>query len=195
MMSDLTDLQQRVANLEAQLAAITTPSHANVVNQMASLLTAWQGREDEFRAWMSGAAGGGPNADGRYPLTDTSGYTTLMPSPAQIAQDANKLVMVELTGANAFTLTANDGGRAYKVFNSTNPITINLPNGVAPGWNALFFQFSTGRLTFAVPQGATLVHDQGMNRSRGQYSAIAATCIHRNSGGGSTIALTGSLAI
>ena len=41
-----------------------------------------------FRAWMSGEAGGGPFGDGRYPLSDGMGNTVYVKCPAQIEVDA-----------------------------------------------------------------------------------------------------------
>lgn len=40
----------------------------------------------EFQDWMAGSATGGPGGDGRYPLTDSTGYERLVPSPAAVGQ-------------------------------------------------------------------------------------------------------------
>ena len=55
---------------------------SDILNQVTALL----GRRDasiiEWTNWMAGSPTGGPNQDGRYPLTNASGQTTLVPCPA-----------------------------------------------------------------------------------------------------------------
>jgi len=63
-----------IAQTNAQLAA-----------QINALLQKWNAREAEFRDWLGGDATGGPNGDGKFPLTDASGRTILVPSPALLA--------------------------------------------------------------------------------------------------------------
>ncbi len=40
----------------------------------------------EMAAWFGGAADGGPYADGLFPLSDSTGFTRMVPSPARIAE-------------------------------------------------------------------------------------------------------------
>lgn len=46
--------------------------------------TAWGVSVDQFNAWSMGTADGGPNKDGRYPLTNRGGAQVLVPCPAKI---------------------------------------------------------------------------------------------------------------
>lgn len=41
---------------------------------------------NEFTTWANGTVNGGPNADGKYPLTDRNGVITLVYCPAKMAQ-------------------------------------------------------------------------------------------------------------
>jgi hypothetical protein len=52
---------------------------------MSALLVSWQAREDQYREWTGGTANGGPNANGRYQLTDSAGITRLVECPALLA--------------------------------------------------------------------------------------------------------------
>ena len=64
---------------------MTDLSNAQLSGQMSALLVSWQAREDQYRAWTGGTANGGPNADGRYQLTDSAGITRLVECPALLA--------------------------------------------------------------------------------------------------------------
>ena len=61
------------------------PTIAQLTQQVSDLLIAWNEREAQFRDWLGGTATGGPNRDGRYPLTDASGRTKLVDCPAKLA--------------------------------------------------------------------------------------------------------------
>lgn len=60
-------------------------TNAQVVQLFTDVLTRWNEREAEFRDWQAGTSEGGPNADGRYPLTNGSGETFLVACPAKLA--------------------------------------------------------------------------------------------------------------
>ncbi|OWK27587.1 hypothetical protein [Sphingomonas dokdonensis] len=57
-------------------------SQAELLERVSALL----GRRDltqvEFSNWLGGSADGGPNGDGYYPLTDSTGFTRFVQSPA-----------------------------------------------------------------------------------------------------------------
>lgn len=55
---------------------------ANFVDANRSFLTS-------LSAWANGAADGGPNNDGRYPLVDSAGETQLIPCPARLRADSS----------------------------------------------------------------------------------------------------------
>lgn len=60
-------------------------SNSQLAIQMESLVQAWSRREREYAAWNAGAPDGGPQGDGRYPLTDALGVVRLVLSPAALA--------------------------------------------------------------------------------------------------------------
>lgn len=60
-------------------------TNAQLTQQINDLLSAWNQREAQFRAWLAGTPNGGPNGDGKYPLTDAAGVTQLVDSPAKLA--------------------------------------------------------------------------------------------------------------
>jgi hypothetical protein len=59
---------------------------------MSDLIAHWQDFQDEHQAWLAGTVGGGPNSDGKYPLTDYLDVTTLVTCPAQLEEDVESLV-------------------------------------------------------------------------------------------------------
>ena len=67
-------------------------SNAELAQKISNLIDKWDNREDEFRAWLSGVATGGPANDGRYPLTDFYGLTVYAKCPAKLEADVNGLV-------------------------------------------------------------------------------------------------------
>jgi hypothetical protein len=65
------------------------PSNAQLAAQVSDLLTRWNAREDQVQDWIGGLADGGPQNDGRYPLSDATGATRLVPCPAALAATAS----------------------------------------------------------------------------------------------------------
>lgn len=61
------------------------------VSELLAWVSALLGRRDntqrEFQDWFGGAADGGPAGDGLFPLTDSTGYIRMVPSPARQMQD------------------------------------------------------------------------------------------------------------
>lgn len=57
-------------------------TNAQLAVRLANLLHDWQQRESQLREWHGGTLDGGPNGDGRYPLSDGFGNTHLVPCPA-----------------------------------------------------------------------------------------------------------------
>ncbi|WP_164114848.1 hypothetical protein [Stenotrophomonas maltophilia] len=58
------------------------PSQAQLAQQMSDLLTRFQTFTKQQKEWLAGTPSGGPEGDGRYPLTDYLGTTYLVPCPA-----------------------------------------------------------------------------------------------------------------
>ena len=86
----------------------TGPSNATIASQLTNLLTNWQANSDQFAGWLGGTPTGGPNNDGRYPLTNALGVQILVDCPAKISQLAiSTYAGVSGGTANALTVTLN----------------------------------------------------------------------------------------
>jgi hypothetical protein len=72
------------------------------VDQLLDKVTALLGRRDlsqtEFAAWFGGAADGGPAGDGLFPLSDSTGFTRMVPSPARQMADVGAGGTISLEG-------------------------------------------------------------------------------------------------
>ncbi|UYY60097.1 hypothetical protein [Sphingomonas sp. S2-65] len=60
------------------------PLDAQLLQQVTNLLGRRDLTQRESADWWGGAADGGPNGDGLFPLTDSAGYTRMVPSPAKM---------------------------------------------------------------------------------------------------------------
>ena len=72
----------------------------NLAAAVTAVLAQLNTRDAQFAAWLAGVPLGGPNGDGRYPLTDFSGTTRLVSCPTKIEADA-AAVTDALSGAAA----------------------------------------------------------------------------------------------
>ncbi len=63
------------------IRSISTANNLYLMRKIDEFLKDRQVSLVEFRDWMHGTVDGGPEGDGRYPLTDRYGETTLVPSP------------------------------------------------------------------------------------------------------------------
>lgn len=63
--------------------------------QLQEVIDRWSANQAQFSDWLAGTVGGGPNNDGRYPLTNAQGVEITVASPASI------LDMVEGPAAQA----------------------------------------------------------------------------------------------
>src|SRR3954462_8849400 len=105
---------------------MTTVTPADLATQIADYVAKVATRDGLFYSWMTGAADGGVNHDGVFPLTDLSGFTRYLESPAKImaqattgfaARYASKALMDAVTTYPAGTMvlvygdttTANNG--------------------------------------------------------------------------------------
>ncbi|WP_042445200.1 LamG domain-containing protein [Azospirillum sp. B510] len=70
----------------AVIAATATLSNAELAGEIAAMVAKWAVREDQYDDWLGGSPNGGPNHDGKYPLTDSKGVTRLVESPARLLQ-------------------------------------------------------------------------------------------------------------
>jgi hypothetical protein len=62
-------------------------TNAQLAEALNDLIVYLNDREVMFEQWITGAAGGGPNDDGRYPLKSRLGATWLAKSPLQLQAD------------------------------------------------------------------------------------------------------------
>ena len=67
-------------------------TNAQLAQKLNEFLEFYATNYEEFNDWMTGAVGGGPGLDGRYPLTDRGGTTAYWKSPAQLDDDVSNLV-------------------------------------------------------------------------------------------------------
>jgi hypothetical protein len=72
---------------------MASPTSAQLASQMSALIERWNTYNDQMKAWLGGVADGGPNGDGKYPLTDFRGITFLVACPA--AQEARVSTTVD----------------------------------------------------------------------------------------------------
>lgn len=56
-----------------------------MLDQALAVWAAWGVSIDQLNTWTMGTATGGPNDDGRYPMTNRGGTTVLVPCPAKVA--------------------------------------------------------------------------------------------------------------
>jgi hypothetical protein len=74
------------ASAYAVIAASATLSNTELAGEVAAMVAKWAVREDQYDDWLGGSPNGGPNHDGKYPLTDSKGVTRLVESPARLLQ-------------------------------------------------------------------------------------------------------------
>ena len=86
-------------------------SNTELANKISALVDRWNIREDEMVDWINGTVGGGPNLDGKYPITDRDGVTVLVACPAQLEADVQGNVDSSLDYLNQ-TLAAKDAAVA-----------------------------------------------------------------------------------
>lgn len=87
------------------------PTNAQLAVRISDLVSNWNAHIGEHRDWLAGSATGGPNSDGRFPLTDAGGTTTLVESPARLAD--------LLLGPASTATTARDDAEAASLAAST----------------------------------------------------------------------------
>lgn len=83
-------------------------TNAQLASQVSALVSSWRTREAQYRAWLGGSATGGANGDGRYPLTDASGATYMVESPARLVD--------MVSGPAALALSAKEAAAAVEAY-------------------------------------------------------------------------------
>ena len=100
-------------------------SNADLADKIVGILDQFETVQDEFQDWISGVVGGGPNLDGKFPLTDRNGTTRLTLAPAQLEDDVTGSVgQAETAQAAAETAqTAAETAQAAAELAETNAET------------------------------------------------------------------------
>ncbi len=75
------------------------PTPADLAARMSELITRWRVYTDQMKDWLAGTPDGGPEGNGKYPLTDATGITYMILCPA--AQEALVTSTVGGVGDNA----------------------------------------------------------------------------------------------
>ena len=83
------------------------------------------------------------------------------------------------------TLTEADNGKVHR-FTSATAVAVALPNGLSPGWNALWAQVGAGQVTFTPGSGATRRNANNHTKSRAQYSE-GSLRVDTNAGGAAAV--------
>jgi hypothetical protein len=76
-----------------------TPDYTVLADSVQALVGRRDLTQQQFANWLGGAVNGGPNSDGNYPLTDSTGFTRMVPCPARQVQGLGN--GLDLTGFNA----------------------------------------------------------------------------------------------
>lgn len=64
------------------------PSMSDLLDAVTGLVGRRNLTQQEYQTWHGGSADGGPLGDGYYPLTDSTGFARMVPSPARVMLDA-----------------------------------------------------------------------------------------------------------
>jgi hypothetical protein len=177
-------------------------------DEVAAALSACLARIESFvamlAAWVGGAADGGPNGDGQYPLPTGAGTTTLVASPARTRLDMASIDVIRLVPASGSTivLTLEHGGKTIVCAGSsaTQSITVQVPGNAPKNWCVLLIQEGTGgpRLTVTIGtngsgQAGFLKSFGSVFRLAGENAEACVKCINRDSAFRSTMLLTGNI--
>lgn len=163
--------------------------------QILDQVTALVGRRDlslqEFNNWKSGSATGGPNSDGRYPMTDGAGTIVLVPCPARIFYEATRVMPANITVSSPLTLDDTHYGKKLRITSqSGTPQTLNLPND-APVGTTIIVRGMNAAVRFVPASGATLSNANSHNGTSGPGSAVSLS-VESNTGSNAAWYLDGS---
>lgn len=161
---------------------MTTPieSAAEVVRSGLAVWDAWGGSVDQFNAWLMGTATGGPNGDGRYPMTNRAGVVVLVACPAAqvVGLTANAVVTLPAStpadGDPVVPGVAKDGTlKKFQIARRTPDMaraTQFLGDEVLPSWSAQRQQqLGDGSAGLSVGDVAALI--QGVSNPKIGYGA------------------------
>lgn len=148
---------------------MTTPAQLSA--QIVDLMTRWNAQQDQLADWLTGDPAGGPNGDGRYPLTNAEGTTELFQSlpsiinsvsgpaaAAQAAQTAAELARSLAQAAQAAAEAAQAAAaNSQSAVQGLRTIVDTQQSDVAAKWSDVgFWHGQVGTNTLAVETATTV---------------------------------------
>ena len=126
-------------------------TNSQLASQVSDSLRRWNDQLDQLAGWLVGDPAGGPNLDGRYPLTAAAGSTELhlslpavvdlVAGPAATARQARDSAVAAEASAGAHLadaeLAKNAAGISRTAAETLRTETQNLRNDVAARWAAV----------------------------------------------------------
>jgi len=104
-------------------------SNAEIVAELMTMVAKWQTREDQYDDWVAGEPDGGPNGDGKYPLTDSKGVTRLVTSPGRLLMLIDNGLMDNVQ--QVVDMIEDDVARAQQAADKADSATVTLQAYVA----------------------------------------------------------------
>lgn len=168
-------------------------NQAQLATQVANALTRWNEQLDQLAEWLAGDPSGGPNSDGRYPLTNASGETEnflCLPAVLDLVEGPAAQVTVIKSAVEALETaaaessedadTARQLSEAARVLSSTLRDEVQtLRDDVASKWaavNAWASQVSNdaGSVTNALSDATTAKDEAVQARDAAEGYALSA---------------------
>jgi hypothetical protein len=120
------------------------------ISDLLDAVTALLGRRDlalqEYQNWMAGSATGGPNSDGNYPLTDSTGFVRLVACPAAVAAIGGG--SLSFARGAPTTITPSAAGSTFDLPWAVAPReTLELQRGGVSQWEGADFALSGTTVT------------------------------------------------
>lgn len=146
----------------------TGPNNALLANQLSGLAAGWLLDRQQYAAWQGGVYNGGVNSDGKYPLTDAEGVTTLVLCPAALMSGLSSPIMPDRYQENTVPGTTD----------MTAAINTAIAAAISNGSNTVVFvgDYYTGALIDAdkvVFVGYNASFQPGISYKINQSGAIA----------------------
>jgi hypothetical protein len=149
---------------------MTTPAQLSA--QIVALMTRWNAQQDQLADWLAGDPAGGPNGDGKYPLTNAEGTTenflclpavlNLVAGPASAAVAAKEAADLAAALAQAAQAAASAAASVVATqradVSSMKDVVTSQRNDVAAKWSdVLFYRDQTAVYATNVATAETLV--------------------------------------
>lgn len=145
---------------------MTGVTNAELAAALQQVIAQVDAREDQLKAWQSGAADEGPYADGRFPIVNLLGEIGYFKSPARLAHEVG-LLTSSADGALAQCLAAQATAQAAAALSETKANTASTAAATA---TTKANQADTFRQQAANSEANALVH-----RNNASTSATTAT--------------------